>query len=100
MRMEFEDGKLHCWDWFQDYSLSKTLLYAVPFSILVVNFISKTILRMMTKYYGYQSVPEEVSASAVNMFYMSFINTGLVIQLVYFDWLPDTDLPLLLAEYD
>ena len=79
MRYEFEDGEMHCWSWFQDYSLSKTLLYAVPFSIIVVNFISKTILRLMTSYYGYQSKPEEVYASAVNMFWMSFINTGLVI---------------------
>ena len=100
MRYVFDDGEMHCWDWFQDYSLSKTLLYAVPFSIIVVNFISKTILRMMTSYYGYQSKPEEVYASAVNMFWMSFINTGLVIQLVYFNWFPDEDLPLLLEEYD
>jgi len=53
MRLEFEDGERYCWDWFQDYSLSKTLLYAVPLSIIVVNFISKTILRIMTQYYGY-----------------------------------------------
>ena len=76
---ENEAGEMYCWSWFEDYSLSKTLLYAVPFSIIVVNFISKTILRMMTSYYGYQSKPEEVYASAVNMFWMSFINTGLVI---------------------
>lgn len=100
MRYVFADGEMHCWSWFQDYSLSKSLLYAVPFSIIVVNFISKTILRVITKFYGYQSKPEEVYASAINMFWMSFINTGLVIQLVYFDWMPHAEIPLLLAEYD
>ena len=48
---------------------------------------------------GYQSKPEEVHASAINMFLMSFINTGIVIQLVYFDWAPSINFPLLLAEY-
>ena len=59
-------------------------MYLVPFSIVFVNWISKTILRIMTKYYGYQSKPEEVYASTVKMFYMAFINSGIVIQLVYF----------------
>jgi len=100
LREEFPDGNMYCWDWFGDYSLSKSLMYLVPFSIVFVNWISKTILRVMTKYYGYQSIPEEVYASTINMFMISFINSGVVIQLVYFDWLPNTKLPLLLAEYD
>lgn len=53
MRFEFDDGEQHCWDWFKDYSLSKGLLYLVPFSIIFVNWVSKTILRLMTKLYGY-----------------------------------------------
>ena len=84
LRKEFPDGEKYCWDWFGNYSLSKSLMYLVPFSIVFVNWISKTILRILTKYYGYQSKPEEVYASTVNMFYMAFINSGIVIQLVYF----------------
>ena len=42
-----------CVDWFKDYTLSKSLLYAVPFSILLVNLISKTILRKLATMYGY-----------------------------------------------
>ena len=34
------------------------------------------------------------------MFTMAFINSGLVIQLVYFKWVPMTDLPLVLNKYD
>ena len=33
----------------------------------------------MTKLSGYQSKPEEVYASATNMYYMAFINSGIVI---------------------
>ena len=75
-------------------------MYLVPFCIVFVNWISKTILRIMTRYYGYQSVPEEVYASTINMFMMAFVNSGVVIQLVYFEWLPNTEFPLLLAEFD
>ena len=53
----------------------------------------------MTKLEGYQSKPEEVYASAINMTIMAFINSGLTIQLVYFRWIPGYDLPLLLNKY-
>jgi len=79
LKKTFSDGEDHCWDWFRLYTLSKTLLYSVPVSILFVNFVSKTFLRLITKLNGYQSKPEEVHASAINMFLMSFINTGIVI---------------------
>ena len=49
---------------------------------------------------GYQSKPEEVYASTINMYVMAFINSGLTIQLVYFKWIPMTDLPLVLNKYD
>ena len=75
---------MYCWDWFYNYSLSQSLMYLVPFAIVFVNWVSKTILRIMTKYYGYQSLPEEIFASTINMYLMAFINTGVVIQLVYF----------------
>ena len=54
-------------------------MYFVPFAIVFVNWVSKTILRIMTQYYGYQSKPEAVYASTINMFLMAFINTGIVI---------------------
>jgi ATP sulfurylase len=35
------------------------------------------------------------------MYYMAFINSGIVIQLVYFKWYPgDEKVPLLLSEYE
>mmetsp|Transcript_20514 Transcript_20514/g.25229 ORF Transcript_20514/g.25229 Transcript_20514/m.25229 type:complete len:199 (+) Transcript_20514:2399-2995(+) len=34
------------------------------------------------------------------MFIMAFINSGLVIQLVYFKWIPKTEVPLVLNKYD
>ena len=53
LSMEFGDGESHCSDWFKDYSVQQSLLYAVPFSILFVNWVSKTILRLMTHLEGY-----------------------------------------------
>ena len=101
LRYVFDDGVMHCWDWFYDYSLSKGLLYSVPLAIVMVNFIVKTFLRVITKMNGYQSKPEEVAAASVNMAIMTFINSAIVIQLVYFDWAPpDFEIPLILAEYD
>lgn len=48
MRETFEDGEMYCWDWFKNYSLSNTLLLAVPFAIVFVTWLSKTILRVST----------------------------------------------------
>lgn len=96
----FSDGEAHCKDWFAQFTISKTLLLSVPVAILFVNWISKTILRIMTRFEGYQSKPEEVYASTVNMFIMTFINAGLTIQLVYFKWIPGINLPFLLNKYD
>ena len=53
LREPFSDGNTYCWDWFKDYSLSKTLLYTVPLSIVMVNFIAKTFLRIIAKMSGF-----------------------------------------------
>ena len=98
LRKPFSDDEMHCWEWFGEYSLASSLVYLVPFSIVFVNWLSKTILKVMTTYYGYQSKPEEVYASTVNMFYLTVINSGLVIQFVYLKW-TDVDVPLLLGEF-
>ena len=45
-------------------------------------------------------MPEEVHSTTVNMFFMEFLNAGIVIQLVYFNWLPSVKIPVLLAEFD
>ena len=66
----------------------------------MVNFVAKTILRVATRYEGHQSKSEEVYNSARNMFLMAFLNAAVVIQLVYFDWSPEIDMPLALQEYD
>ena len=53
LKEEFSDGEEHCVDWLTAYSLQKTLLYGVPFSILFVNWVSKTVLRLLTRLEGY-----------------------------------------------
>lgn len=54
----------------------------------------------MTRIEGYQSKPEEVYASSINMFFMAFVVSGLIIQIVYFRCVPGLDLPFLLNKYD
>ena len=54
---------------------------------------------MMTRYEGYQSRPEEMSAAVFNMTLIAIINTGLLVQIVYFDWTRGFTLPFLLSEY-
>ena len=49
----FPDGEDYCWDWFGSYTLAQSLVYLVPFSIVFINWLSKTILRIMTQFYGY-----------------------------------------------
>ena len=96
---KFADGEKHCLDWLDKYTLTRTVLIAVPFAIIIVSWISSTILRFMTRLEGYQSRPEEVYASTINMYYMSFVNTGIVIFIVYFQF-PNFKIPFLINEFD
>jgi len=50
MDFEFDNGETYCKEWFPKYVLDKAMVILVPLIIIVVNFISKTILRMMTKF--------------------------------------------------
>lgn len=99
MSEKFDDGENHCMDWLEAYSLQKAAVYTTPLAIIFVTAVAKTILRLMTRLEGHQSKPEEVYASAVNMWLMAFINSGITIQIVYFD-IFGSDVPLLLNEYD
>ena len=99
MSTEFDDGERHCEDWLSKYSVQQIAAASVPVAILVVNSVAKAILEMMTKYEGYQSKPEEVFKTSINVALMAFINTGLLVQIVYFDWTGGAKLPLLMTEY-
>lgn len=99
MSVPFSDGEKHCNDWLEAYSLQKIAVYTTPLAIIFVNAVAKTILRLMTRFEGHQSKPEEVYASSVNMWLMAFINSGIAIQIVYFDVF-GRNVPLLLNEYD
>ena len=49
----FSDGKEHCKDWLKNYSVQKTLLFSVPLSIVAVTWVSKTVLRLLTRLEGH-----------------------------------------------
>ena len=50
MEFEFENGEQYCAEWLPKYILDNVMIILVPLVIIVVNFISKTILRRMTKF--------------------------------------------------
>ena len=77
------------------------MIILVPFIIIVINFISKRILMRMTRFEKRQSKPQEVYASAFNMFVLSFLNSGIIILLINFrvDDMKDKGMPFLKGEY-
>ena len=101
---ELSDGKRHCKDWLSNYNQSFVLVYGVPLIIVFINWVSKTILRIMTRFEKNQNKPREVYASAINMFMLQFINSGIIILLVNFrltdktftSWFP---IPILEGKY-
>lgn len=98
---EFENGQRYCQEWLPKYILDNVMVIIVPLMIIVINFISKTILRKMTSFEGRQSFPEQVYASAFNMFVLSYLNSGVIILLINFkvDSMEDADLPILKGDY-
>jgi len=83
------------------YLLSNTLVFAVPAIIIFLNFISKTILRIMSRFEKRQTKTEEIRSSFVNMMFLSFLNTGVIILLVNFNLrsAEGTHLPLFQGSY-
>lgn len=76
--------------WFESYAIQQSLLLAIPLIISLTNSISKTVMRCLAKFEKSQSKAEEVYTSTRNMMLISFINTGLVILIINFDFtLPD-----------
>ena len=47
---QFPDGEKYCEEWWPKYVMDNFVIIAVPLVIIVVNFISKTILRRITKF--------------------------------------------------
>jgi len=84
MNFPFQNGEYYCEEWLPKYILDNVMIILVPLVIILVNFISKTILRRMTKFEKRQSKPQEVYASAFNMFVLSFLNSAIIILLINF----------------
>lgn len=101
MDFPFSNGEHYCKEWLPKYILDNVMIIVVPLVIIVVNFISKTILRRMTKFEKRQSKPQEVYASAFNMFVLSFLNSAIIILLINFkvDSMDDQSIPILKGDY-
>jgi len=57
----------------------------VPLAIVLITYISKTILNKITAFEKAESVAEQMYSCAVNMFMLSYINVGVIIFLVNFN---------------
>ena len=57
MEIEFANGEYYCEEWFPKYVVDNLMIILVPLIIIIINFISKTILRLMTKFERSQSRP-------------------------------------------
>ena len=101
MAFKFKNGEKYCEEWLPKYIKEIASEFLIPVIITLITFISKTILRMMTKFEKRQSKPEEVYASAFNMFVLSFLNSAVIILLVNFkvESFSITDFPILKGDY-
>ena len=50
MKEPFFDGEAYCEDWWQKYLLSNALVCVIPFVIIFISWVSKTILRIVTQF--------------------------------------------------
>lgn len=57
MAFKFENGETYCEEWLPKYLIHNISDILVPLIIIVINYISKTILRIMTKFEKRQSKP-------------------------------------------
>ena len=57
---------------------------------MFVNFLTSLVLECMSRWEGHQSKSEQVYSSARFMFILEYINMAVLIQLVYFNWLPES----------
>lgn len=65
--------------------LSNLLILGIPLAIVLITYISKTFLRLITAFEKPQSEAEQMLSSAINMFILSYVNVGIVLFLVNFN---------------
>jgi hypothetical protein len=71
-----------CSAWLSDYLLTRTLVLISVFTIVLVNFVLKELIRVLGRYERHHTLSREQSSVTVKMFIGMFINTGLILLLV------------------
>lgn len=82
---QFDNEGSLCEGFAQRYIISNALILGIPLAIVLITYISKTILRVITSFEKAQNKSEQMLASAINMFLLSYFNVGLVLFLVNFN---------------
>ena len=86
MSDSFENGEKYCQEWYWAYiyqSIKANLV--IPLVIVGINVVAQKILQSATSKYGYQSRPQEMYISMQKMYFLAFVNSAIIIQLVYMD---------------
>jgi len=84
-----------CGDFARDFLLANSLALAASMAIVAVNFALKTILKALSRFERHHSVSSEARAITTKVFIAQFINTGLLILLVFGRLPNDQKLPVL-----
>lgn len=71
----------------------------VPLIISIVNYVSKLLLVLLSKFEKHQSQPEHIYKSAMSMMICSVLNTAGVILLVNFNIEKELPIPILQGSY-
>ena len=82
----FENGEQYCKKWYMDYiyqSIGAILI--IPSVISVINVGTKIMLQKAISKCGYHSRPQEMYILMQSMYFLAFVNSAIIIQLVYMD---------------
>jgi hypothetical protein len=82
---QFNNNDSICNGFARRYLLSNLLILGIPLAIVLITYISKTFLRLITAFEKPQSEAEQMLSSAINMFILSYVNVGIVLFLVNFN---------------
>jgi len=96
----FTNSDAICEGFVSRYMWGNILTYGTSFAIIILTWLAKTILRLISSFEKSQTKSEEMLESAILMFCLSYVNVGVVLFLVNFnigsgsDWLNEHNIPL------
>lgn len=78
-----------CQDFLADYTIKNFFIFAAAVSVVVINLALKGVLKYLAKFERHHSVSSMASATAVKLFFASFLNTAIIVLIINAK-MPDT----------